>query len=693
MPTPLPRVRNIGIMAHIDAGKTTTTERILFYTGRSHKMGEVHHGTAQMDWMVQEQERGITITSAATTCFWDDHQINIIDTPGHVDFTVEVERSLRVLDGAIALFSAVEGVEAQSETVWRQAERYHVSRIAFVNKMDRVGANFLAVLDQMVERLGARPIAFQLPVGAEDEHRGIVDLVTLKAYEWDDASQGAEFQEIPIPAELAEVVEERREAMVEAIVEDDDDLAMLYLDGEELPVEELKAAARRAVIDNRFVPVFCGSAFKNKGVQPLLDAVVDYLPSPADMPPVVGMDVKDESVHLERAPTPDAPFAALAFKIMFDPFVGNLTYLRVYSGSIAAGGEVFNTTKRKKERFGRLLLMHANKREDVKSIQAGDIVAAVGLKFTTTGDTLAAKREPLLLESMEFPEPVIDIAIEPKTKADQDKLAEALAKLGMEDPTFRTRVDEESGQTLISGMGELHLEILVDRLSKEHKVNANVGKPMVAYRETLAGVGTGEGKFIRQSGGRGQYGHVKLKVEPLPRGTGFEFEDSSSGADIPREFVSAVRSGVEAAIERGELADFPTIDVKATLLGGSSHEVDSSDVAFRIAGSMAWQDACKNAGMVLLEPMMALQVTMPEEYLGSVINDINARRGRIGQMEARAGRQVVDCIVPLAELFGYVGDLRSLTSGRGDKSMHFFEYEPCPRQVQDAVVMKLRGGY
>ncbi|MCP4872312.1 MAG: elongation factor G [Proteobacteria bacterium] len=693
MPTPLNRVRNIGIMAHIDAGKTTTTERILFYTGRSHKLGEVHHGTAQMDWMVQEQERGITITSAATTCFWDEHQINIIDTPGHVDFTVEVERSLRVLDGAIALFSAVEGVEAQSETVWRQAERYNVSRIAFVNKMDRVGANYLSVLDQMVERLSARPIAFQLPLGAEDQHKGVIDLMAQKAWVWDDASQGAEFSEVPIPEELAGLVEERRETMIEAIVEDDDDLAMMYLEGEELPLEELKSATRRAVLANRFVPVFCGSAFKNKGVQLLLDAVVDYLPAPSDMPPVTGMDHQDETIQIERPPDPDAPFAALAFKIMFDSFVGNLTYLRVYSGSLDAGGEVFNTTKRKKERLSRLLLMHANKREDVKKVQAGDIFAAVGLKFTTTGDTLCNKREPLLLESMEFPEPVIDIAIEPKTKADQDKLSDALGKLSMEDPTFRTRVDSESGQTLISGMGELHLEILVDRLSKEHKVNANIGKPMVAYRETLSGVGTGEGKFIRQSGGRGQYGHVKLKVEPTPRGTGFEFVDESNATEIPREFVAAVRSGVEASLERGELADFPTIDVKATLLGGSFHDVDSSDVAFRIAGSMAWQDACKNAGLVLLEPMMALQVTMPEEYLGAVINDVNARRGRIGQMEARAGRQVVDTIVPLSELFGYVGDLRSLTSGRGDKSMHFFEYEPCPRPVQDAIVTKLRGGY
>jgi elongation factor G len=689
----LSQVRNIGIMAHIDAGKTTATERILYYTGRSHKIGEVHHGTAIMDWMSQEQERGITITSAATTCFWRDHQINIIDTPGHVDFTMEVERSLRVLDGAIALFSAVEGVEAQSETVWRQAERYNVSRIAFVNKMDRVGANFFAVLDQMVERLSARPIAFQVPYGAEDQLRGVIDLLTRTAVVYDDESLGAEFVEQEVPAELAEVVEERREMLLEALVEDDDDLAMLYLEGEEIPLEDLKAAARKAVLESRFVPVFCGSAFKNKGVQPLLDSVVDYLPSPVDMPPVVGMDHQDESIQIERPPDPSAPFAALAFKIMFDPFVGNLTYLRVYSGTLAAGDQVFNTTRRKKERLSRLLLMHANKREDLKQIVAGDIVAAVGLKFSTTGDTLCSKKDPLLLESMDFPEPVIDIAIEPRTKADQDKLSEALGKLSMEDPTFRSRVDPESGQTLLSGMGELHLEILVDRLAREHKVNAAVGKPMVAYRETVLGSGVGEGKFVRQSGGRGQYGHARVRVEGLPRGAGFEFVDQSGPADIPREFVDPVKDAIEGSLARGDLADFPMLDVRATLLGGSYHEVDSSDVAFRIAGSQAFYDACRAAGRVLLEPIMALQVTMPDEYLGAVINDINSRRGRVENMEARSGRQVVDALVPLAELFGYVGDLRSLTSGRGDKSMQFKGYEACPKPVQDAVVFRYRGGY
>ena len=686
-------VRNIGIMAHIDAGKTTTTERILFYTGRSHKMGEVHHGTAQMDWMSQEQERGITITSAATTCSWRDHQINIIDTPGHVDFTMEVERSLRVLDGAIALFSSVEGVEAQSETVWSQAERYKVSRIAFVNKMDRVGADFSAVLEQMVERLSARPIAFQLPVGAEENFRGVVDLLTMKALIFDDDSLGAEFSIEDIPAELRDEAEERRECLLEAVVEDDDDLAMAYLEGEELELPVLKQAIRKAVLARQFVPVFCGSAFKNKGVQQLLDAVVDYLPSPPEMPAVVGMDHQDESVELLREPDPKGPFAALAFKIMFDPFVGNLTYLRVYSGSAKVGDAVFNTTRRKKERISRLLLMHANKREDIKTIRAGDIVAAVGLKFTTTGDTLCDSRETVLLESMTFPDPVIDIAVEPKTKADQDKLGEALAKLAMEDPTFRTRVDSESGQILLSGMGELHLEILIDRLRREHKVEANVGKPQVAYRETVTGVGRGEGKFVRQSGGKGQYGHVRLNVEPLERGVGFEFCNESSGDDVPKEFLSAVESGIRESLERGGLADFPMMDLKVTLLGGSHHEVDSSDIAFRIAASMAFHDGCKAAGIVLLEPMMELQVTMPEEYLGSVIGDINARRGRVENMEPRAGRQVVDAMVPLAELFGYVGVLRSLTSGRGSKSMQFAAYEPCPRGIQDAVVLKLRGGY
>ncbi len=689
----LDRVRNIGIMAHIDAGKTTTTERILYYCGRSHKMGEVHDGTAAMDWMDQEQERGITITSAATTCFWRDHQVNIIDTPGHVDFTVEVERSLRVLDGAIALFSAVEGVEAQSETVWRQAEKYKVPRIAFVNKMDRVGANFPAVLEQMEGQLATRPIAFQLPLGSEDEHRGVIDLLTGRAIVFDEESLGTELSEKDIPEEFREAYESRREILLEAIVENDDELAMRYLDGEEIDVEELRAGARKAVLADLFVPVFCGSAFKNKGVQPLLDAVLHYLPSPTDKPPVVGMDPRDESKTSERLPDADAPFTALVFKIAFDSFVGSLSYLRVYSGTARVGSVLVNATRDRKERFSRLLLMHANKREDVKEIGPGDIVAAVGLKFTTTGDTLCTKGSPVVLESMDFPDPVIDVAIEPRTKADQDKLGEALSKLSMEDPTFSTRVDQESGQLLLSGMGELHLEILVDRLKREYKVEAKVGKPMVSYRETLTSSAKGEAKFLRQSGGRGQYGHVILEVSPLSRGGGFEFEDVSKADQIPRPFQDSVRAGIEESLERGQLADFPMTDVRVVVTGGSFHEVDSSEVAFKVAAAMAFADACEKASPVLMEPHMGLNVTVPEEYLGAVIGDLNARRGKVGAMAQRGGRQVVDAEVPLAELFGYVGDLRSLTQGRGDKSMQFCGFEPCPRSIQDAIVQRLRGGY
>lgn len=689
----LSRVRNIGIMAHIDAGKTTCTERILFYTGRSHKIGEVHDGTAVMDWMEQEQERGITITSAATTCFWDEHQINIIDTPGHVDFTVEVERSLRVLDGAIALYSAVEGVEAQSETVWRQAERYSVPVIAFVNKMDRVGANFPGVLDQMEERLASRPVAFQLPLGSEEHHEGVIDLLRQKAYRYDSGSLGAVFEEIEIPEDYAEAVEERRETLIEAIVEEDDDLAEAYLEGQEISIATLKAAARKAVIARRFIPVFCGSAFKNKGVQPLLDAVIEYLPCPIELPPVVGMSPTDETETVQRAPAESEPFCALAFKIMYDPFVGNLTYLRVYSGSMAVGKAVQNTTRGRKERFSRLLLMHANKREELKQIRVGDIVAAVGLKFTTTGDTLCVPGAPILLESMDFPDPVIDIAVEPKTKADQDKLGDALDKLALEDPTFRRKIDPESGQTILSGMGELHLEILVDRLMREHKVAANVGKPQVAYRETVQAVATAEGEFIRQAAGKGQYGHVRLSVGPQTRGEGFAFDDRSSAEQIPREFIAAIRSGVEESLERGVLADFPIVDVEVTLLGGSFHEVDSSEIAFKIAASMAFQAACKKASPVLLEPIMELTCIVPEEYLGAVIGDVNGRRGKVGSMEMRGNRQTLRAEAPLAELFGYVGDLRSLTQGRGDKSMQFLEYQAAPKNVQDAIVLRLRGGY
>jgi len=684
-------LRNIGIMAHIDAGKTTATERILFYTGVSHKMGEVHEGTAVMDWMDQEQERGITITSAATTCFWRDHQINIIDTPGHVDFTVEVERSLRVLDGAIAIFSAVEGVEPQSETVWRQANKYEVPRIAFVNKMDRVGADFPAVLEQMIKKLGARPIAFQLPLGAEDDHRGVIDLLGMKAVLYDDSTLGAQYREVPVPDEYAEMAETYRETLLEAIVEDDDDLAMRYLDGEEIGEDELKAAARKACVRMRFVPCFCGSAFKNKGIQPLLDAVVDFLPSPQDLPPIIGISPDDPDKELERPPDADAPFSALAFKIMFDSYVGNLTYLRVYSGAAEAGNQLFNSTRRKRERLGRILRMHANKREDVKAIRAGDIVAAVGFKNTVTGDTLSDKRNVVVLESMEFPDTVISIAIEPRTKNDQDKLGEALQRIAVEDPTFHIRRDPETGQTLIAGMGELHLEIIVTRLLREFNVQAAVGKPQVAYRESIGGRAVGEALFERQTGGRGQYGHVKLRLEPMPRGEGFEFEDATTGGSVPKEFVPAVREGVEESLERGALADFPIIDIKATLLGGGYHEVDSSELSFKIASSMAFDDALAKASPILIEPIMDLEVSMPEEYLGSVINDLNGRRGKVSSMEMRGGAQVVSAVVPLAPMFGYATALRSLTQGRATFTMQFDHLDEVPGGVADDVVKKLRG--
>ena len=691
MPVDLTNLRNIGIMAHIDAGKTTATERVLFYTGVSHKMGEVHEGTAVMDWMDQEQERGITITSAATTCFWRDHQINIIDTPGHVDFTVEVERSLRVLDGAVAIFSGVEGVEPQSETVWRQADRYNVPRIAFVNKMDRIGADFVAVLDQMVKKLGARPVAFQLPLGAEDGHRGVIDLLGMKAIVYDDSTLGAQYREMPIPDDLVETAEKYRETLLEAIVEDDDDLAMRYLDGEEMDEQELKAAARLASINMRFVPCFCGSAFKNKGIQPLLDAVIDYLPSPVDIPPIVGVSADDPDVELERPADPKAPFAALAFKIMFDPYVGTLAYLRVYSGAAEVGQQVFNSTSRKRERLGRILRMHANKREDLKAISAGDIVAAVGLKHTVTGDTLCDKRNVVVLEPMDFPEPVISIAIEPRTKNDQDRLSEALQRISVEDPTFKVRRDPETGQTLIAGMGELHLEIIVTRLLREYNVRAAVGKPQVAYRESISAVAETENRFVRQTGGRGQYGHVKLRVEPLERGAGFEFEDATVGGSVPREFVPAVREGVEEALERGVLADFAMIDVKATLLGGSSHEVDSNELAFKIAASMATNAAFEKASPVLIEPMMNLEVCMPEEYLGAVINDLNGRRGKVSAMEMRGGVQVIRVVVPLATMFGYATALRSLTQGRATFTMQFDHLKKVPGGVAEKVVKKLRG--
>ena len=687
----LPRLRNIGIMAHIDAGKTTATERILFYTGVSHKMGEVHEGTAIMDWMDQEQERGITITSAATTCYWREHQINIIDTPGHVDFTVEVERSLRVLDGAIAIFSGVEGVEPQSETVWRQADRYAVPRIAFVNKMDRVGADFVSVLDQIVKKLGARPVAFQLPLGAEDAHEGVIDLLGMKAIVYDDSTLGAQYREQPIPDAYLAQAGEYREKLLEAIVEDDDDLAMRYLDGEEIGEAELKAAARLACNAMRFIPCFCGSAFKNKGIQPLLDAVVDYLPAPCDVPPIVGFAPDDPEQEVLRPPSLDAPFAALAFKIMFDSYVGNLTYLRVYSGKAEAGQQVFNSSSRKRERLGRILRMHANKREDVREISAGDIVAAVGLKNTATGDTLSEKRDVVVLESMDFPAPVIAIAIEPRTKNDQHKLGEALQRISMEDPTFKVRKDPETGQTLISGMGELHLEIIVTRLLREFNVEAAVGKPQVAYRESIGGTAKGEKRFVRQTGGRGQYGHVILKLEPLARGAGFEFVDGTSGGSIPKEFMPSVKEGIEEALERGALADFQIIDVKATALGGSSHEVDSSEISFKIAASMAFYNALEKASPILIEPVMNLEVCLPEEYLGSVISDLNGRRGKVSSMEVRGGAQVVRAVVPLATMFGYATSLRSLTQGRATFTMQFDHLDEVPGGVADGVVKKLRG--
>jgi len=689
MPTDLTALRNIGIMAHIDAGKTTATERILYYTGVSHKMGEVHEGTAVMDWMDQEQERGITITSAATTCFWRDHQINILDTPGHVDFTIEVERSLRVLDGVIAIFSAVEGVEPQSETVWRQANRYEVPRIAFVNKMDRVGADYLAVLEQMRKRLAANPVAFQLPLGAEEHHQGVVDLLALKAYVYDEETLGADVHEVAIPDEMADEVAHYREILLEAVVEHDDDLAMAYLDGEEVPLDELKRVARQACIGKQFVPCFCGSAFKNKGIQALLDAVIDYLPSPVDIPPIQGVTPEDEPT--ERPPDPDAPFAALAFKIMTDPYVGNLTYLRVYSGTAGVGDQVFNSTSRKRERLGRILRMHANKREDVKAIQAGDIVAAVGLKSTVTGDTLCHKRNVVILEAMQFPEPVISIAIEPKTKNDQDRLGEALQRIAMEDPSFQIRKDLETGQTLIAGMGELHLEIIVTRLIREFHVDAAVGTPQVAYKESIGATAVHEVRFVRQTGGRGMYGHVKLRLEPQERGAGFAFEDATHGGPVPKEFIPAIEQGAQEATERGVLADFPMVDVKVTLLGGSHHEVDSSELSFKIAASMALSEGVEKATPILLEPIMDLEIVMPEDYLGAVLNDLNSRRGKVHSMEMRAGAQVVEGEVPLATMFGYATDLRSLTQGRATYTMQFDHLEEVPANVAGKVIKKIRG--
>ena len=687
---PLERTRNIGIMAHIDAGKTTTTERILYYTGVSYKIGEVHEGTATMDWMEQEQERGITITSAATTCSWRDHRINIIDTPGHVDFTIEVERSLRVLDGAVAVFCSVGGVEPQSETVWRQADKYGVPRIAFINKMDRVGADFFRGLSMIRDRLKANPVAIQLPIGKESDYKGVIDLVEMKAIIWDEESLGAKFHVADIPADLKELVAEYREKMIDELASHDDVLMEKYLGGEELSVEEIKAAIRKATIEIKICPVTCGSAFKNKGVQNLLDCVVDYLPAPTDIPAIKGVEPSTEK-EMERKASDDEPFAALAFKIMTDPFVGQLCFFRVYSGVLNSGSYIFNSTKDKKERIGRLLKMHANKREEIKEVYAGDIAAAVGLKYTTTGDTLCIENSPVILESIEFPEPVISIAIEPKTKADQEKLGISLQKLASEDPSFRVNTDEETGQTIISGMGELHLEIIVDRLLREFKVEANVGKPQVAYRETISKKVKVEGKFVRQSGGRGQYGHVWLEVEPQEPGAGYEFVDAIKGGVVPREYIPAVDKGIQEAMGTGVLAGYPVVDIKVTLIDGSYHDVDSSEMAFKIAGSMGFKEGCSKASPVLLEPIMSVEVVVPEEYMGDVIGDLNSRRGQIMGMESRANAQVVTAMVPLAMMFGYATDLRSATQGRATYTMTFHHYEQVPKSVSEEIIAKVKG--
>jgi len=687
---PLEKTRNIGIMAHIDAGKTTTTERILYYTGVTYKIGEVHEGTAVMDWMVQEQERGITITSAATTCFWKDHRINIIDTPGHVDFTIEVERSLRVLDGAVAAFDSVAGVEPQSETVWRQANKYGVPRIAFMNKMDRVGADFFMSVKSMVDRLGANPVPIQIPIGAEDKFRGSIDLVRMKAIYFDDETLGAKYVEDTIPDGLVPQAREYREKMLEALSDVDEGIMEKFLGGEKINEEEIMRALRKGTIELRLTPVICGSAFKNKGVQLLLDSIVDYLPSPLDVPPVIGINPSDDSEVVRKANN-DEPFSALAFKVMTDPFVGQLTFIRVYSGVLSAGSYIYNSTKDSKERVGRLLRMHANKREETKEVAAGDIVAAVGLKNTLTGDTLCDEKHPVILESIEFPEPVISVAIEPKTKADQEKLSQSLAKLAQEDPSFRVSFNEETGQTIIAGMGELHLEIIVDRLLREFKVGANVGKPQVAYKETIRMASKAEGKFVRQSGGRGQYGHVYIELEPAEAGKGFEFVNKIVGGTIPREYVPAVEKGVKEAMDTGVLAGYPVVDVKAVLYDGSYHEVDSSEMAFKIAGSMAFKEAAKKAKPVILEPIMSVEVVTPEEYMGDVMGDLNSRRGKIQSMEKRGNAQVIRAEVPLSEMFGYATDLRSKTQGRATYTMQFAHYEDVPKGIADTIVAKVKG--
>jgi len=685
--SPLTDIRNIGIMAHIDAGKTTTTERILFYTGVNYKIGEVHEGTATMDWMVQEQERGITITSAATTCFWKDYRINIIDTPGHVDFTAEVERSLRVLDGAVAVFDAVAGVEPQSETVWRQANRYGVPRIAFVNKMDRIGANYPRCVEMMKTKLNAKPAPIQIPWGTEGDHRGIIDLVNLKAIEFHDDAQGSTFDTLEIPADMQDETAKYREMLIEAVAETDDVLLEKYLHGGKVEAEEIKVALRRATIAGHVQPVICGSAFKNKGVQQLLDAVVDYLPSPLDVKPIVGHD--DVGAELTRPASDDAPFAALVFKIMTDPFVGQLAFFRVYSGHMDAGTGVFNATKDTNERVGRILKMHANKREEIKEVWAGDIAAAVGLKNVSTGDTICDRDNPVILEAMNFPEPVIAVAIEPKTKADQEKMGMALGKLMQEDPTFKVHTDKETGQTIIRGMGELHLEIITDRLVREFNVGANIGKPQVAYREAITKEAQGHGRFIRQSGGRGQYGECKIRIKPAEEGHHFVFENEIKGGAIPKEFIKPIEQGIKEALETGILAGYPTTGVHVELYDGSFHDVDSSEMAFKIAGSMAYQDAAKKAKPIIKEPIMDVEVVVPEDYMGDVIGDLSSRRGHIKHMEPRAGVQVITARVPLSEMFGYSTNLRSMTQGRGNYSMQFAAYDEVPKSVSEEIIAKV----
>ena len=694
----LDRCRNIGIMAHIDAGKTTTTERILFYTGITYKIGEVHEGTAVMDWMEQEQERGITITSAATTCVWRDHRINIIDTPGHVDFTAEVERSLRVLDGAVAVFDSVAGVEPQSETVWRQADKYRVPRICFVNKMDRIGADFTRTFEQIRTKLQANPVAIQIPIGSEDKFTGVIDIVGMKAIRWNDETLGADYVVDEIPEDMSVEAHAYREQLIEKVSEVDDQILEKYLHGQPIPEEQIKAALRKRVIASvrkegaPFVVVICGSAFKNKGVQPLLDAVVDYLPSPVEIPSVVGIDPKGgEGATVERPAKDDAPLSGLAFKIMTDPFVGQLTFIRVYSGVMTSGMSVFNAGKQKTERIGRLLKMHANKREEIKEVYAGDIAAAVGLKSVSTGDTICDEKKPVILEAMDFPEPVISLAIEPKTKADQEKLGMGLGKLMAEDPTFRVKTDTETGQVVIAGMGELHLEIIVDRLKREFNVEASVGKPQVAYKETITKASEGEGRYIKQTGGRGQYGHARIRLIPRKPGEGYEFENEIVGGTIPKEYIKPIDQGIREAMTTGVLAGYPMDDVKVELYDGSYHDVDSSEMAFKIAGSMAFKDAAKRAHPVLLEPVMRVEVVVPEEYMGDIIGDLTSRRGHIQSMEARGGSQVINSRVPLSEMFGYATDMRSRTQGRGSYSMHFDRYEPAPASVSDEVVARVQG--